>query len=452
MGVVGQSVARYCLTHNIPIALLNDRPLTPEQQNFLTQHGLTCVQGKGAIEPFLATHDQILVSAGIDLRPYQQYAHKFIGELDLFAQEWHKPFIAITGTVGKTTVTHVLGAVINHLGEPALRSSATSGVVKAVIGGNIGIGLCDLLETATDAQSAILEVSSFQLELSKNFAADLAIWTNFSPNHLDRHGTLEAYRDAKNKIITVQRAGQKALVPAALAGQIKKGAGEIFYFSDTTPLVDELRSAGSDPLFYFDNNEFRCHYQKSSAIIATITQAPQTILRQNWLIIASALHLLGLTEHINEAAAYIDTIAKPEHRLEFIGTINGKFFYNDSKSTTPTATSAALEQFKDKSVTLILGGISKGVDRTPFMQSLPKHISHVICFGSEANELAAACSLPHVTTCATLEQVVKIAHEKSAPGEIILFSPAGASYDLFANYIERGNLFKRLIFSEKLTF
>jgi UDP-N-acetylmuramoylalanine--D-glutamate ligase len=437
MGVVGQSVARYCLTHNIPIALLNDRPLTPEQQNFLTQHGLTCVQGKEAIEPFLAAHDQILVSAGIDLRSYQQYAHKFIGELDLFAQEWHKPFIAITGTVGKTTVTHVLGTVLQHLGQ------------KAVIGGNIGIGLCDLLETATDAQSAILEVSSFQLELSKHFAADLAIWTNFSPNHLDRHGTLEAYRDAKSRIITVQRAGQKALVPAALAGQIKKGAGEIFYFSDSIPPQD---FEASSSVFYFDNNQLRCHYQKSCTIITTITQPPQTILRQNWLIIASALHLLGLTEHINEAAAYIDTIAKPEHRLEFIGTINGKFFYNDSKSTTPTATSAALEQFKDKSVTLILGGISKGVDRTPFMQSLPKHISHVICFGSEANELAAACSLPHVTTCATLEQVVKIAHEKSAPGEIILFSPAGASYDLFANYIERGNLFKRLIFSEKLTF
>jgi UDP-N-acetylmuramoylalanine--D-glutamate ligase len=430
LGVVGQSVARYCLTHNIPVALLNDRSLTPEQQEFLTQHGLTCAQGKEAIEPFLAAHDKILVSAGIDLRSYQHYAHKFIGELDLFAQEWHKPFIAITGTVGKTTVTHVLGTVLQHLGQ------------KAVIGGNIGVGLCDLLETAQDAQSAVLEVSSFQLELSKSFAADLAIWTNFSPNHLDRHGTLEAYQDAKNKIITMQRAGQKALVPISLIDQIEKSAGDLFYFSDSIPSQD---FDAPSPVFYFDNNQLRCRYQKSCEIIATIAQSPQTILRQNWLIIASALHLLGLTEHINEIAAYIDTIAKPEHRLEFIGTINGKLFYNDSKSTTPTATNAALEQFKDKSVTLILGGISKGVDRTPFMQSLPQHISHVICFGSEAKDLAAACSLPNVTTCETLEQVVKIAHEKSGPGEIILFSPAGASYDLFANYVERGNLFKKLV-------
>jgi UDP-N-acetylmuramoylalanine--D-glutamate ligase len=433
LGVVGQSVARYCLAHNIPVALLNDRPLTPEQQTFLTEHGLTCAEGTAAIEPFLASHDQILVSAGIDLRNYQHYAHKFLGELDIFGQEWHKPFIAITGTVGKTTVTHVLGAVLNHLGK------------KVAVGGNIGVGLCDLLQTAQDAQSAVLEVSSFQLELSKHFAADLAIWTNFSPNHLDRHGTLEAYRDAKNNIITMQRAGQKALVPASLAHEIKKSASDLFYFSDTTPLVDELRSAGSHPLFYFDNNQLRCRYQKSDPIIVTITHWPQTILRQNWLIIASALHLLDLTEHINDAAAYIDTIAKPEHRLELIGTVHGKIFYNDSKSTTPTATNAALEQFKDKSVTLIIGGVSKGVDRSPFMQSLPKHISHVICFGSEAKDLAAACLLPNVTICATLEEVVNIAHEKSACGEIILFSPAGASYDLFANYVERGNLFKKLV-------
>lgn len=430
LGVVGQSVARYCLNHKIPVALLNDRPLTPEQQNFLSQHNLTCAVGKDAIEPFLATHDQILVSAGIDLRAYQNYAHKFIGELDLFAQEWHKPFIAITGTVGKTTVTHVLGAVLQHLGQ------------KAVIGGNIGVGLCDLLQTASEAESAVLEVSSFQLELSKHFAADLAIWTNFSPNHLDRHGTLEAYRDAKNNIITMQRAGQKALVPFALAGQIQKGAGDIFYFSDEKP---PHNFESSNPVLFFDNNQLRCRYQKSDEIIVTIQQPPQTILRQNWLIIASALHLLGLTEHINEAAAYIDSIAKPEHRLEFIGTINGKIFYNDSKSTTPTATNAALEQFKNKSVTLIVGGVSKGVDRTPFMQSLPQHVSHVICFGGEANDLAAACMLSKVTTCATLEEVVNIVHEKSAPGEVILFSPAGASYDLFTNYIERGNLFKTLV-------
>ena len=198
------------------------------------------------------------------------------------------------------------------------------------------------------------------------------------------------------------------------------------------------------PTFYFDNNQFCCRYQTSLAILST-NRGPQSILRQNWLIIASALHLLGFTEHIDEIAAYIDTIAKPEHRLECMGTINGKIFYNDSKSTTPTATNAALEQFKDKSITLIVGGVSKGVDRTPFMQSLPDHVSQVICFGKEANELAAACSINNVMVCSTIEEVVKIVHEKSTPGDVVLFSPAGASYDLFTNYIERGNTFKRLV-------
>jgi UDP-N-acetylmuramoylalanine--D-glutamate ligase len=446
LGVVGQSVARYCLAHSIPVTLLNDRPLTQDQQKFLQEHDLSCLQGMESIEPFLMQHERILVSAGIDLRTYQQHAHKFLGELDLFAQEWHKPFIAITGTVGKTTVTHVLGHVLNHFGK------------KVAIGGNIGVGLCDILlrpirqaqgQDDQEAESAILEVSSFQLELSGSFAADLAIWTNFSANHIDRHGTLEAYRDAKNNLITMQHAGQKALVPLSLRDEIKKGAGDIFYFTDNPSFVAELRSKGlpsngfeeSTRAFYFDHNQLRCNY----ATIAHIDAHPETLLRENWLIIASALHLLGLTEHINGAAAFIDALAKPEHRLELIGNVGGKLFYNDSKATTPTATNAALQQFKDKSVTLIIGGVSKGVDRSPFMQSLPKNISHVICFGSEANDLAAACTLPNVSICASLEEVVKIAHEKSAPGEIILFSPAGASYDLFTNYVERGNLFKKLV-------
>lgn len=426
LGVVGQSVARYCLAHHIPINLLNDRPLTPEQLKFLQDHAITCIEGTDAIEPFLTQHDQILVSAGIDLRSYQQYAHKFIGELDLFAQEWHKPFIAITGTVGKTTVTHVLGNILNHFGQ------------KTAIGGNIGVGLCDILTNEQDAQSAVLEVSSFQLELSKSFAPDLAIWTNFSPNHIDRHGTLEAYYAAKNNLITMQKPGQKALVPFSLRNEIKKGAGDIFYFSvDPIPKDFEV----SAPIFYLDHNDLRCNY----ATIVSIDKSPETLLRENWLIIASALHLLGFGNRINEAAAYIDSLAKPEHRLEYMGTFNGKLFYNDSKATTPTATTAALAQFKGKSITLILGGVSKGVDRTDFMRSLPNHVSHVICFGSEARELAAACNIAAVTICASLEEVIKIAHEKSAPGEIILFSPAGASFDLFANYVERGNLFKKLV-------
>lgn len=430
LGVVGQSVARYCLAHNIPISLLNDRSLTPEQLKFLQDNHLSCLQGPENIEPFLTNHDQILVSAGIDLRQYQAHAHKFIAELDLFAQEWHKPFIAITGTVGKTTVTHVLGHVLNYLG------------IKTALGGNIGVGLCDILETASEAEQAILEVSSFQLELSKSFAADLAIWTNFSPNHLDRHSSLDEYRAAKNNLIMMQRPGQKALVPLALHHEIEKGAGDLFYFADSIPTATMLDTM---PIFYFDHNDLRCNYPTLNLLMVSIVEPPKTLLRENWLIIASSLHLLGLTDRINDAAAYIDTLEKPEHRLEYIGTFKGKLFYNDSKATTPTATNAALAQFRDKSVTLILGGVSKGVDRTDFMRSLPSHISHVICFGKEAAELAAACSIAKVTICASLEDVIKIAHEKSAPGEIVLFSPAGASFDLFTNYAERGDLFKKLV-------
>lgn len=429
LGVVGQSVARYCLAHHIPVSLLNDRPLTPEQLTFLQTTNLTCLQGAASIEPFLNEHTQIVVSAGIDLRSYQQYAHKFIGELDLFAQEWRsKPSIAITGTVGKTTVTHVLGNVLNYLG------------IETAIGGNIGVGLCDILETEQNAQLAILEVSSFQLELSKTYATDLAIWTNLSPNHLDRHTSFDAYRIAKNNLIMMQRAGQKALVPLSLRDEITKGAGDIFYFTDSfSPMVST--KSETEPIFYFDHNDLRCNY----TTISTITNHPQTILRENWLIIVSSLHLLGFTDRINEVAAYIETLAKPEHRLEYVGTVEGKLFYNDSKATTPTATAAALAQFPDKSLTLIVGGVSKGVDRTAFMRALPPQVKHVICFGKEAEILAAASAITSTMIGDSLEDAIKIAHKKSAMGDIILFSPAGASFDLFANYIERGNLFKKLV-------
>lgn len=429
LGVVGQSVVRYCINHSIPFTILNNNPLSDQQKTFLADHQLTCVTNTSDITHFLAAHETILVSAGIDLRPYREYAHKCIGELDFFAQYWHKKIVAITGTVGKTTITHLLGSFLQSQG------------VKAAIAGNIGVGLCDLLDNQDAYDIAILEVSSFQLELAHTFAADLAIWTNFYPNHLDRHTSLDEYFHAKEKILTLQRSGQLALIPHALKHTVSKNIpSNIYYFSDKT-------AQDIPPLFYEGSSSDSVNHNFWGERYASIMlqSAPASIIFENWIIIAGALCLLGNENMLEKAAEFIKTAPRPPHRVEYVCTKNGRLFYNDSKGTTPIATRAALDQLKNYKIILLLGGVSKGIDRTPFLRELPAHVQHVVFFGKEAQPLADACTHTSYSVHQTLEDAVEHAYKKSAPGDIILLSPAGASFDLFSSYVERGNQFKEIV-------
>ena len=188
LGIVGKSAVRYFHQKKYTLEVLDKREPTAQEQEFLAQLHVPWYTQDQLI-PFLERNDAILPSCGIDLRPYAKFEHKWLSELDLFGKECSKPIIAITGSVGKTTVTHLLSQLIAANGK------------KVFTGGNIGVGLLESIDAANQADIIVLEVSSFQLERCKSFAPHCAITTNIFANHLDRHGTFEDYVNSKMKIV-----------------------------------------------------------------------------------------------------------------------------------------------------------------------------------------------------------------------------------------------------------
>jgi len=388
---------------------------------------------------FLERNDYIVPSCGIDIRPYAQYKHKWLSELDLFASECTTPIIAITGSVGKTTVTHLLSHLLSAQGK------------KVFTGGNIGVGLLESIDEANSSDFVVIEVSSFQLERCKTFSPDFALCTNIFANHLDRHGSFEQYVQEKLKIIGKDT--QKILFPIALFNQIPENIrteNAINFFSTSIPSSQEISLLGDfHTLYYLHNSKLSVNYQTNTSLIFDFKELPFVSYPQNVVIMASALHVLGFSLH--NFVEILNQQELPEHRLEKVATINGIDFYNDSKATIPASTLAAIEKIKDRPIILFLGGVSKGVDRSEFIKQLCGLVRMVYCFGKEAEQLKGWCDTNAIPAqaFATLDDAFALLSSVAKANDQILFSPAGASFDLFSNYAERGNYFKKLVLELK---
>ena len=381
-GTVGQSALRFFARQNAHLTIHDARLPNDAQQALLQTYNAQYEPNQDA---FLAAHGLILPSPGIHLRPYAGSKHIWLSEADLFDACWSKPIIAVTGSVGKTSVVHLLAQILECAGK------------SVAVGGNIGTGMLDLLACQNTADYALLELSSFQLALCRSFAPDLAIITNLYPNHLDRHDSFEAYVAAKLNIVRHQRSEQQALVPPHPSPNAQLPLG---------------------------NN-------------ATLT------FGQNWQLIGAALELLNIPFPDLQKVQ----LKLPEHRLEHVATIGEIDWYNDSKATTPQAVLAAIKQLKERPIILLLGGLSKGVSREPLIAQLIGKVKQVIAFGAEAAEIKRLCQTYDLTcaTTDTLEQAVKLARSSVIVGDQILFSPGGSSFDLFCNYQKRGQKFKELV-------
>ena len=200
-GIVGKSVVNYLHSKGCKLEILERRDLTDAEQEFLKSRNIIFFNQNSELEKFLERNDIIIPSPGIDLSNFLQYKDKFLSELDIFALNFNKPVIAITGTLGKTSTTHLLTKLFSMQG------------INAVAAGNIGLGMCDLLYKQDDIDLVILEVSSFQLERSNLLKPIISIWTNFYPNHLDWHKNIKSYFEAKFKIMLKQDFSNNALLP-----------------------------------------------------------------------------------------------------------------------------------------------------------------------------------------------------------------------------------------------
>ncbi len=427
-GRVGKAALTYLSQQKAHCLVYDIRPLTTDELKLLHTHQAYTYSHE-ELDQFLQTADYILASPGVDTAPYRDKA-SFICELDLFAQVWTKPSIGITGTIGKTTLTTLLNTILQKN-------------MSVVMGGNIGTPLLDLVTHQEKADLAVIELSSWQLEYAHTYAPSIALWTNLYPNHLDRHHTMDAYFHAKANIIKQQTSTQTTVVPLDLWHQIQKLkiTSHCMWVHHNKPEQHHFDHATS--LLYVDSNQVVYWQNGSEQILMEAAQLPSCTFATNWLFVLATLLALKLPiSLINDCSMRL------EHRLEKVGTYQHLTFYNDSKATTPEATLAALNQFKQDKIILFLGGLSKGVDRSILISKLPKNITQIICFGQEAQQLKALCETYQFTThaCSDLEKAFQHA-TTSNTATIALFSPSGSSFDLYTNYQERGDHFKQLVSS-----
>jgi UDP-N-acetylmuramoylalanine--D-glutamate ligase len=289
--------------------------------------------------------------------------------------------VGVTGTNGKTTTTELLGAILD-----------------APTAGNVGRALTELDGEVELGALVVCELSSFQLEDVHELACEVAVLLNLEPDHLDRHGSFEAYRDAKLRIF--ERARVK-IVPRG------SGLDGIEFSAD-----DELPA---EPLIRGAHN------------------------RENAAAATAAARALGVPD--DQIARALETFPGVPHRLEPVGEVNGVRYVNDSKATNVAAALRALAAYADEPVHLILGGSRKGEDFTPLAAAVGPNVRSVHLIGETADELAAAIPEAHDDG----DLATALAHIESQPGDVVLLSPACASYDQFRDFEQRGEEFRRLV-------
>lgn len=361
-----------------------------------------------------------------------------VSEIELAYLETQTPFVAITGTNGKTTTTELTNFILNK-------------EYKSEKCGNIGIPPCSLLlkEQGADKEHEIdyfvCEVSSFQLHYSKGFRPQIAVWMNFTPDHIDWHGGLEGYFQAK----------------ASLFASGKKPGFAVFNAQDER--VFEFGQKYSGEKFFFDKElEENCSYIKDDAIyykrakgseekIVDLKDIPLVGNHNYQNVMASVIcaKIIGVSSE--KITAAIKEFKAPEHRCEFVDNILGKDVYNDSKATNPEAAIVALKSFEGRTLTLIAGGTDKNTDLTEFCETVKKYVNHVILLGLAKDRFEAELrknGYENITIVqGSFQDGVDRAFETS--DEVILLSPACSSYDMFSGYEERGRVFKEYALSKK---
>jgi len=461
-GKVGKSVIRLLLKKKAILELFDNRVLNKREKIYIDKHKISIAFHK---ENFLTHNDILIASPGIALKDlYQKYDPKWLAELDLFAQLFHKKIIAITGTVGKTSTTTLLSDILSALGE------------KIVTGGNIGIPCLRLLSRQKKIAHAILEVSSAQLAYTRIFTPDIAVITNLSPNHLDWHGTWKDYVYAKCAPLFRQQEHQHAIMPLSFKEwiyQCGQPTGTCSFFIDRRPENTEIASIGNhETLFYIARNKSVIQNERASqtisarkalstrkalivayksgvhTILTSLDKLPDITFDQNWVVLCAILYHMDIDPE-KKLVPIVDRLAVPEHRLERCAVYNGVTIYNDSKSTTTLSTQAAVEQLHKYPIILILGGLSKGVDRSMFISWLKDKIKLVCTFGNESQQLAAWCQENNIAVIAlnTVSEAIRASIQNTVSGDCILFSPSGSSYDQFRDYEHRGRYFKKIVYS-----
>jgi len=433
LGKSGVASALFLRSRGAQVTVSDSKPQEQlsEEIPILLDHGIIIETG-GHGERTFHGQDLIVVSPGMpaDSPPLVQaraLGEPVIGEIELAAQFLPKNIVAITGSNGKTTTTTLTGEIITAGGYPTR------------VGGNIGTPAISLVDAARPDSVIVLEVSSFQLETIQTFRPKVAVVLNVTPDHLDRHRTFETYVDAKARIFENQHADDFAVLNAddpVCVELSDRTRAQVFWFSRKKE-VQQGASLRDGRILFRDSSG-----QQEIMVASEIPLKGAHNLENTLAAICAGALMKCAPERIRAAVRNFKAV---EHRLEYVATIRGVEYYNDSKATNVDATIKALESFP-ANIHLILGGKDKGSDYTVLNDLLRQRVKRVYTIGAAADKIESQVrEAAEIVHAESLDSAVQRASASAQPGDIVLLAPACASFDQFRNYEHRGKVFKELV-------
>jgi UDP-N-acetylmuramoylalanine--D-glutamate ligase len=434
LGKSGLAAAHFLKAQGARVTLSDARPamLIAELSDLLDQ-GFMVEAGSHGLLTF-RRQDLIVVSPGVpmstpELMQVRAMGAHIIGELELGSQFLQGQIVAVTGSNGKTTTTTLIGEILKAAGKPTL------------VGGNIGLPVTSLIAESTPESWSAVEVSSFQLETIESFRPKIALVLNITPDHLDRHGSFEAYAAAKARITEFQTADDFLIlnaedVPTQMVAA--KSKASIYWFSSR-------RQIKQGAFVHGESIFFTAKEGATPEPVMPVAEIPLAGAHniENVLAAVCAARLAGVSSTVIRAA--VAAFSAVEHRLEFVREVAGVRYYNDSKATNVDATTKAIEAFSG-GIFLILGGKDKDSDYRTLAPLLRERVKTVITIGSAAEKIERQLEgVVKIERAETMDRAVAFAHEAAAAGDTVLLAPACASFDQFKNYEERGRVFKELV-------
>jgi len=434
LGKSGLAAARFLKALGARVTVSDARPaLLIAELSEMLEEGFMVEAGSHGLLTF-RRQDLIVVSPGVpmstpELKQVRAMGAHIIGELELGFEYLKGEVIAVTGSNGKTTTTSLIGEILKAAGRATL------------VGGNIGRPVTAMVEESTAESWSVLEVSSFQLETVETFKPRIAMVLNITPDHLDRHGTFEAYAALKARITEFQTAEDFLI----LNGEDKdtqmiaaKTKAQVYWFSGRRPMKQGAFVHGESILFVAREGA------KPEPVmpVAEISLAGAHNV-ENVLAAVCAARLAGVESKTIRAA--VAAFKAVEHRLEFVREVAGVRYYNDSKATNVDATMKAVAAFAG-GIHLILGGKDKGSDYRVLEPLLRERVKTVITIGSAAEKIEHQLDgVVKIERAETLQRAVAFAQAAAVAGDVVLLAPACVSFDQFENYEQRGRVFKELV-------
>lgn len=403
-GQTGMAVARYLAARDIHLFVSDCNLISDEIKNELNELGVPWEESQHSARVHRA--DLIITSPGVSydapvLKKARSFNIPIWSEIELAYRACSSSYvIAVTGTVGKTTTSHLISQLFNAAGY------------HVVLAGNNGTPFISLIDKVNPGTVVVLEISSYQLEHVDVFSPFVGVLTKFAPHHLQRHGSLEHYLEIKSRIFREQSPDDFAIVHSAI----------------------ELPERICSNLIYFNGD----------VLSSEIFDVPE---HQRENISAAILAASAIDPSITLEQIDLDAALKLPHRLEYVSTINDVSFYNDSKATTPEATCAALRAFPDEDIALILGGSDSEFELENLVHAIKeRNLAAIYLLGESSARYSKLLEKEKISNFSVVENLGEaIERASNSSAGICLFSPASPSFDQYENYEQRGEFFKEVL-------